>query len=311
MTNSVEPAVPTSKHFLSLAIALSAPASAAAQQGPPDLIRAVVAERNARERAREACSDAPELRARILAGTVDAETEASAAAARGCFGLITGYSAIPRGVPFGVGVACRPNGQLFRYGRLMRLSFAGSDGISGDVEREEQERRNLARIRIFALAYNRAVLARPELPYRDLCRVEADDYRPGVREETPPGEWGYRPLEETEAPIDMYEAARRGTPASLRRWIERRPLDLHVPDLLGLTPLAWAVIYDRPEQARLLLEAGAHPYGEPYWDRPQQLSPITIAQQAHNRRMVRLIRPYLETRRLTVPEAEGTNPSRN
>ncbi len=138
---------------LSLAFALAMPASAAVQHGPDALIRAAVAERNARERARAACSDPRELHARILAGTVNPGTEAAAASARGCFGLVTGYSAIPRGVAFGVGVECRPNGSLFRNG-LMRLSFAGSDGVSGDVEQEARERRDLATIRMFALVYN-------------------------------------------------------------------------------------------------------------------------------------------------------------
>ncbi len=298
--------MPNLKHlFLTLSLVLPAPAGAADRQRTesPDLIRAAVAERNAQQQARAACSDAAELRARILAGTADAATEASAAAARGCYGLVTGYDGIPRGTPYGVGVACRPNGVLFRYDRLMRLSFAGSDAISGDVEREAQERRSLVAIRAFGLAYNRVMLARPDFPYRDLCRVAADDYRPGVRENMPPHLWGYRPLAETGAPIDLYEAARRGTLASLRGWLARRPLDLHVPDLLGLTPLAWAVIYDRPEHARLLLEAGAHPYGEPYWERPQELSPVTLARDAGNRRMMRLLRPYLEARGLAVPGA--------
>ncbi len=76
---------------------------------------------------------------------------------------------------------------------------------------------------------------------------------------------------------------------------------MHIPDLLGLTPLAWAVIYGRSEQARILLETGAHPYGEPYWERPHELWPVTLARHSGNDRMLRLMQPHLEARGLTLP----------
>lgn len=271
---------------------------------PPDLVQAAVAERNAREEARRACADGRTLRPRILAGTADPRVEATAAVDRGCFGLITTYSAIPRGVAYGAGIACRPNGRLFRHGGLMLLSFSGSDVLPATAEEAERRAREFATLEAFALAYNRAVLARTEFPLHDLCRVAADDYSPGVSEDLTRGQWGYRLLEQTDAPIDVYEAARRGTLESLRRQIEARPVEVHVPDLLGLTPLAWAVIYDRPEQVRLLLAAGAHPFGEPYVGRVQENSPAMIAREERNRGMALLMQPVLERLGLPMPEVD-------
>lgn len=285
-------------------VAMAASHAAAGQPEdvvPRALIDAVVAERNGREQARRACADEGELQSRILAGNADAQAEANAAAARGCFGLVSSYSAIPGGVPYGVGVACRPNMRLFGYGRLMLFSVSGSDVPAASVELAEKTGRQLGALWAFGLTYNRVVIARPEFPHRDLCRVAADSYRPGVSEDLPFGEWGYRGLDETDTPVDLSEAARRGTAKALQRLIKARPIDMHVPDVLGLTPLAWATIYSRPEHVRLLLAAGAHPYGEPYWDRPVDTSPITIAREGRQRTMTRLMQPALTARGLTPP----------
>lgn len=291
---------------LCLAAGFPAPVDAAGQRAsaPPELVNAAVAQRNAREQARRTCADEIGLRERVLAGTARPAEEADAAAAGGCFGLITSFNMIPAGIPYAIGVACRPNAQLFRYGGLSLFYFAGSDVAPLNAEQAARDARALAVQRTFALAYNRAVLARADFPYHDLCRVAADDYSPELSEVLRPGEWGYRTLEETDAPIDIYEAARRGTLASLRRLVEARPINLHVPDLLGLTPLGWAVIYNRAEHARLLLEAGVHPYGEPYRERALETSPVMIAREERNRGMARLIQPFLDARGLSMPEVD-------
>lgn len=263
---------------------------------PRDLIRAVVAERDANEQARIACASGVEdLRQRILTNTADAEAEAHAAVRRHCFSLITTFNSIPAGIPYALGIECRPNARLFTYHRLMLMSYSGSDVVSRLTPEEIESIRNAsANLRAFALAYNRAIVSHPEFPYRDLCRVANDDYRPPLSERVDLIDWGFLELAETDDPSDIWESARRGTTASLNRMIESGPLAIHIVDLLSLTPLAWAVIYDRPEHVRLLLEAGANPYGEPYRDRPIDTSPIAIAEAAGRTELVEMMQSYLE-----------------
>lgn len=261
-----------------------------------DLILTVVKERDDNEQARVACnSEAEGLRERILTEAFDAQAEAHDAVRRRCFSLITTYNAIPRGIPYAPGVECRPNAQLFSYRRLMLMSYAGSDVIRRQTPEEmERIRRAFETLRTFALSYNRTIAAHPDFPYSDLCRVADDDYRPPVGEQLEPVDWGFRPLMETDNPANIWEGARRGTLASLRQMSESNPLGIHVVDLLDLTPLAWAVIYDRPEHVRLLLRAGANPYGEPYRDRPVAMSPISIAEDAGRIDLVELMRSSLD-----------------
>lgn len=235
------------------------------------------------EQARTACSDeGSELRLRILAGTADAEHEAEAAVARNCFGLITTYSSIPRGIAYAPSIECSPNSALFRWDRLSLFSFAGSDVVTFDQEEARRDREALADLWTFALDYNAAVVAHANFPHPDLCRLAGRDYRPTYHysQEGDRNTWGLRPLEETDEPRNLHEAARRGTLASLRRLLMEQPDELHVLDIVDLPPLAWAVIYGRTEHVRVLLEAGANPYGESYRDRPINSSPITLAREA-------------------------------
>jgi hypothetical protein len=102
-------------------------------------------------RVRQACADGgSELRRRIVAGGVDAKQEAETAIARGCFGLISTYNTIPRGVAFAPGIECSPSSPLLRYGRLGLFSFAPSDAVLGEKERQ-REQQEVAILWAFAL----------------------------------------------------------------------------------------------------------------------------------------------------------------
>lgn len=232
--------------------------------------------------ARQACAKGgSELRQRIVAGAADARQEAETAVARGCFGLISTFNSIPRGVGYAPGIECSPSSSLLRYGRLGLLSFAGRD-IVLEEEEAQREQQELAVLEAFALDYNARIVAHPNFPYRDLCRLTSADYRPTYHysEGGNVTKWGLRPLEETDEPRNIHEAARRGSLASLQRLVTERPGDLNALDLLDLTPLAWAVIYRRASHVALLLEAGANPYGASYRDRPIDTSPLTLAREA-------------------------------
>lgn len=299
--------VPILLAALSIAL-LPAPAASAADQSrhiadAPELIRAAIDERNARKDARLACMPQPvELQHRIVEGTVDAERMAKDAAARGCFGMVTTVNGIPFGISVAPGVECRPNARLLDYGQLQLLSFSiGSDVVSLDREESERDARAIAAYSAFARTYNAAILAHPGFPYGDLCRPAAPDYRSSPAEQLRINEWGFRPLEVIEEPRDIYQAARRGTLKSLQRLIENHPIDIHVPDILDLTPLAWAVIYNRPDHMRLLLAAGANPYGGAGRTNPSQTSPFMIARNNRNRELVAIMRPALEARKLSIP----------
>jgi hypothetical protein len=199
---------------------------------------------------------------------------------------------------------CRPNRLLFVQGRLFFLAphlshtIADRETLQQDLERE---RRDYDRFRRFALVYNRALIRHLEFPFRDLCRPAADDARPPDFEQFAPDMPGFRDLKETDRPVDLYEAARRGSIASLRRMIAAQPRRLHIPDVIDMTPLAWAVAYDRPQHARLLLEAGSHPYGGPWQNQASERSPITIALEQRNRTLVSLMRPVLTRLGMRVP----------
>jgi hypothetical protein len=297
--------VPQSIRLLAFALAFlpATLAGYAAAQGQrvsdaDRLNRVAGAEAKARSEARLACAaNTDALHKQIVAGTVDAAAEAAAAADRGCFGMITTVNGIPGGVSYAPGVECRPNGRLFTHGRLQLLSFApGTDSPSPDRAEMERFYRDVASMHAFALSYNAAIIAHPDFPYGDLCRAAAPDYRPSWPvEQLEPTEWGFRPLEETDHPRDLYEAARHGTLESLHKWIDYRAIDMHVPDVLGLTPLAWAVIYDRPAaHIQLLLNTGADPYGEPYWNRPQPNSPITLAETEGRRHLLPFLQKFLK-----------------
>jgi len=294
--------------LLAAASTTAQPGSEAAAQLPaqtetmasPDPLE-LAREWNAERRARETWQDeAQALSARIQSGEAEPEEEARRAASLGRWAMMTGTTAIPFGVHFALGVECRPNSGLFTFGRLQLLHGQGSDVIRA-AEEMQGESQSLARFRVFALRYNRALIAAPAFPLRDLCRPAADDYRPLHHENLAPESWGFRDLRETDAPIDLYEAARRGSPASLRRLLHERPRQMHIPDLLGMTPLAWAVAYDRPKQVRLLLRAGAHPYGGPWQNQPEETSPITLALTLRNRALVALMRPELVRLGLPMP----------
>lgn len=106
---------------------------------------------------------------------------------------------------------------------------------------------------LYMRRFNEALVADPRFPYADLCGPE-DPAGTVPRTLRNPN----RVL--TEAPRSLGEAARRGSPASVSRLLRGQDAaTLNRPDGLGLTPLAWAMIEQRPDIALLLMAAGADP----------------------------------------------------
>jgi ankyrin repeat protein len=168
------------------------------------------------------------------------------------YGLIVGGQ-FGDHIPFGV-VCFTPWG----HAPSVRRVLAHGDMVDADLSRQLRE----------AEAYNRVMVERADYPYRDLCRVrtEADAGRGwGVNPRTA------RPAREVTGPVhSLHEAARRGTDAELRQFIDRSPVN--APDGMGMTALAWAVARNNGPAIDALLAAGADPLaagesGEPalYW----------------------------------------------
>lgn len=205
-----------------------------------------------------------------------------------------GYSALVPGiVPAAYGVACRPDLSQDAQRAFVGPIFAASDvpASAADHRTEAVAAANYSR---FGRAFNAALLADPRYPYRDICRAASPGHAPkpvaaGIR----PQEYGFRDLAPTDRPIDLHEAARRGTADALRRLIKAGPAKVDVADPLGMTPLAWAVAYRRSEQAAILLEAGARPAGAICGDQIAPTAPIQIARAMEWRAMVEAMLPHV------------------
>ncbi len=186
-------------------------------------------------------SDSAEEAARTAAET-NAFTRASTEAEHR-FGLIVAgqYGVLPPGV-----TCFTPGGQAPRVSREIGL---------GDVVDEETSTKLLA-----ARRHNLAMVGRPEYPDADLCRVSL----PGDndRDLSFPHGWAKpisEPAREVARPVgSLHEAARRGSPGDVRRFLRDTPVNAR--DGLGLTPLMWAVGRNRPEIVDRLLDAGASPW---------------------------------------------------
>lgn len=140
--------------------------------------------------------------------------------------------------------------------------------------------------REFARRYNETLLADRSYPFRDICRSEELGKRPA---QLAPSQFGFRNLAQTQMPIDLGEAARRGTLESMRRLLAQEPDQINKPDIFEMTPLAWAIAYRREEQARLLISSQAHFGGSACADPRKPTAPIQVARQLRWHAMVDLL----------------------
>jgi hypothetical protein len=225
-------------------------------------------------------------------GEASAAAEAAIAIKKGDFRFFA-YSRIVPGIfPAAYGVECRPELVTQNAPGYFRGIFAASDVSSDEVLRTERlfEQRYSA----FATAYNRAVLKDARYPWRDICRAVDQPSQFRLNGEPAVKGYGYRDLQETASPIDLGEAARRGTLESVERLAIADSSAVNRADAFGLTPLAWAVVYHRGDHARALLKHGAAPSGSPCQRLSTPTSPMQFARALQWREMIDQMRPHMK-----------------
>ncbi len=113
-----------------------------------------------------------------------------------------------------------------------------------------------------------------------------------------------RPARDVRAPPhDLHEAARRGSLADVKRHL-RRSASADGQDMFGYTPLAWAVVRDRPDVIKTLLKAGADPYpGLPGYSRPW-MTPLWLGSRLGQGDTVRLMLARLELRSIQAAASD-------
>jgi hypothetical protein len=145
----------------------------------------------------------------------------------------------------GVGGGGRPSGvTCFTPGSRAPSVLAGY--FYGDVIDEAA-----AKFEQYATAYNRLLVDSPAYPDADICRL-ADTAADNDLDRNLLLRMPAR--EVTRAPQSLHEAARRGTPADVQRFMGT---DLDVVDGTGMTPLAWAVARNNSQAINMLTNAGA------------------------------------------------------
>ncbi len=231
------------------------------------------------------------------------EVEARKAGDRGDFRFIAHNNGPIRGIYMSAsGVVCRP--PIGSWDRMtIRWSFPSpSDvlpfpGHHPDKGRDSTPKRHLNPD--FARRYNLSLLGHPRFPYGDICRAGLDISQPHYAPAALINQLGFRDLRVTESPIDLHEAARRGTIESLGSLLAASsPREINRRDMFGMTALAWAVAYARPDHMRLLLGAQADPRGSGCSHQDQLFSPLDLAIRMKRGDLVALLRPYLRNRRL-------------
>jgi hypothetical protein len=241
-------------------------------------------------------------------GRGDPLVEARRAIRRADFRMF-GYSPAPGYDPRAHGVECRP-GLGFADRALLRSAHIGNDILGTPGEMEERAAASQAHRR-FGTRFNAALLASERNPLRDMCRLAqepasaADPRPPGLSvapKRPDPSTWGFRDLVETTEPLDLGEAARKGTPASLRRMIADGPDRLNDADTFRMTPLAWAVAYRREDAALALLAAGAEPAGAACGRADSPVAPVMIARELGWTELVEAMLAQMTRRQITELE---------
>lgn len=233
-------------------------------------------QRNAADQARYAAARRDQVALVARLDGADPERDAQAAAASGDFRLIYVSTMMDTRA---MAVTCRVP-QDNRFGGLpLTLATRFYSDVPGSCETRggADPCRTEKLLDAYAPAYNRTLITDPRYPYGDLCRVGAAAI--AVRDTSPdPADYGFPGLAATDRPHDLYEAARRGTPAAVARMIAAADRDrIDRPDPYGMTPLAWAVQRRRADIAARLLAAGANPIGAEC-DAPDRAeSPLRLA----------------------------------
>ncbi len=131
----------------------------------------------------------------------------------------------------------------------------------------------------FGRKYNAALMADSRYPYRDICRPVADvGPEPKITPDEPITQpYGFADLNFGPPVETMGYAARHSAISQLRRLIEAQPQDIDKPDMFGLTPLAWAIAYQRWRSADVLIAAGASPTGAACQTAIDRESPLQVA----------------------------------
>jgi Ankyrin repeats (many copies) len=196
----------------------------------------------------------------VRAGS-DPIEEADKAARSGHWGLIRTYTMMGT-EPFGVD--CADAKQLYEGQPLVRAYRVYSDvpgscetfGAGGDCAAE-------GKLDKFAVTYNRALVARNDYPYRDICRIP-QHRRPSTSDEaTGPNtrQLGFQVLVEKDHPRTFPEAARRGNIRALKSMLASDPMAINRIDPYGMPPLHWAIRYGQRDAVEWLLRQGALPDG--------------------------------------------------
>lgn len=229
------------------------------------------------------------------------ESEAREAGDRGDFRFIAYNMVVPGTYMTAIGVVCRPpigvwDRMTVRWTHSSPSDILPAPSFQGDAV-NNAPRSYLDRD--FSLRYNLSLSGHPRFPYGDICRAGRDDAQSRFEPADPVTQLGYRDLEITPTPIDLHEAARRGTIKSLQTLLaSSSPREINRRDMFGMTALAWAVAYARPDHMRLLLSAQADPRGSGCSHQDQLWSPLDLAIRLKRGDLVALLRPYLRNRRL-------------
>lgn len=227
------------------------------------------------------------LRRALASGaSPDAAAEAASAIARGDFRLAAATT--PKGVSLDLyNAQCRLLGSPAAWS-IRALAFvpdlAAAEGRGADVPATA-----------FGRQYNAALMADPHYPYRDICRPVSDvGPEPEIRPDEPISQpYGFADLQSGEAVDTMGYAARHNAVGQLRRLVEARPQDIDKPDMFGLTPLAWAIAYQRWRTADVLIEAGASPTGARCQTAIDRQSPLQVARLMRWTDMIGRLRSYV------------------
>ncbi|MBT0666884.1 ankyrin repeat domain-containing protein [Novosphingobium profundi] len=225
-------------------------------------------------------------RALASGGRPDPVKLASDAAARGDFRLAAVTSA--KGVSLDLyNAQCRVLGDLPAWS-IRALAYvpdlAAAEGRGADDPATA-----------FGRAYNAALMGDSRYPYRDICRPVADvGPEPAILPDEPVSQpYGFADLQ-SDAPVDtMGYAARHNAVTQLRRLLAEHPKDIDKPDMFGLTPLAWAIAYQRWRTADVLIEAGASPTGAGCQSAIDRQSPLQVARLMRWSDMLLRLRPYV------------------
>lgn len=111
-----------------------------------------------------------------------------------------------------------------------------------------------AKFEQYAVVYNRLLVDSPVYPDADICRL-ADAATDNGLDRNLLLRMPARAV--TRSPQSLHEAARRGTPADVQRFMGA---DLDAVDGTGMTPLAWAVARNNSRAINVLTNAGADPW---------------------------------------------------